>query len=314
MRAFLGLVGYYRKFIPAFSSTAAPLTDLTKKSYPDIVNWMPECEQSFTKLKQLLCNQPVLRAPDYNIPFTLQTDASEPGIGAVLRAPDYNIPFTLQTDASEPGIGAVLRAPDYNIPFTLQTDASEPGIGAVLRAPDYNIPFTLQTDASEPGIGAVLRAPDYNIPFTLQTDASKRGIGAVLAQMDSAGTEHPIAYYSRKMFPRECRYSATEQEGLAVVEACEYFLPYLLGRSFTVVTDPSSPRLPCQKESSNGRLARWMDMLRQFTFTIVYCPGKSNQNADALSRQAWIDDRPAQDSPEEGEMLGPPNTFRTETL
>ena len=52
VRAFLRLVGYYRKFIPAFSSTAAPLTDLTKKSYPDIVNWTPECEQSFTKLKQ----------------------------------------------------------------------------------------------------------------------------------------------------------------------------------------------------------------------------------------------------------------------
>ena len=57
-----------------------------------------------------------------------------------------------------------------------------------------------------------------------------------------------------------------------------------------------------------------MDVLRQFTFTIVYRPGKSNQNADALSRQAWIDDQPAQDSPEEGEMLGPPNTFGTETL
>ena len=52
VRAFLGLVGYYRKFIPAFSSTAVPLTDVTKKSYPNIVNWTPECEQSFTKLKQ----------------------------------------------------------------------------------------------------------------------------------------------------------------------------------------------------------------------------------------------------------------------
>ena len=116
------------------------------------------------------------------------------------------------------------------------------------------------------------------------------------------------------MFPRECRYSATEQEGLAVVEACKYFRPYLLGQSFTVVTDHRALAFLAQKESSNGRLARWMDVLQQFTFTIVYRPGKSNQNADVLSRQAWINDRPAQDSPEEGEMLGTPNTFGTETL
>ena len=57
-----------------------------------------------------------------------------------------------------------------------------------------------------------------------------------------------------------------------------------------------------------------MDVLRQFTFIIVYRPGKSNQNADDLSRPAWIDDRPAQNSPEEGEMLGLPNTFGTETF
>ena len=75
----------------------------------------------------------------------------------------------------------------------------------------------------------VLRVSDYNMPFTLYTDASKRGIGTVLAQTDSAGTEHPIAYYACKMFSRECRCSATEQEGVAVVEACNYFLPYLLG-------------------------------------------------------------------------------------
>ena len=167
----------------------------------------------------------------------------------------------------------------------------------MLRAPDYNIPFTLQTKLKQLLFNQpVLRAPDYNIPFTLQTDASKRGIGAVLAQTDSAGTEHPIAYYSCKMFPRKCRYSATEQEGLAVVEACKYFLPYLLGRSFTVVTDHRGLAFLAQNESSNGRLARGMDVLQQFTFTIVYRPGKSNQNVDAIS----------QDSPEEGEMLGSP--------
>ena len=54
---------------------------------------------------------------------------------------------------------------------------------------------------------------------------------------ETKGEEHPTAYYSRKMQPRERRYSATEQEGLAVVNACMHFTPYLLGHPFTVVTD-----------------------------------------------------------------------------
>ena len=49
--------------------------------------------------------------------------------------------------------------------------------------------------------------------------------------------EYPIDYCSRKMQSREHRYSATKQEGLAVVNACMYFTPYLLGHPFNVVTD-----------------------------------------------------------------------------
>ena len=59
----------------------------------------------------------------------------------------------------------------------------------------------------------------------------------MLAQETENGEEHPIAYYSRKMQPRECRYFATEQEGLSVVNACMHFMPYLVGHPFTVVID-----------------------------------------------------------------------------
>ena len=48
--------------------------------------------------------------------------------------------------------------------------------------------------------------PDYSRPFILQTDASDHGIGAVLSQVDLKGEEHPIAYFSRKVLPREERY------------------------------------------------------------------------------------------------------------
>ena len=54
--------------------------------------------------------------------------------------------------------------------------------------------------------------------FIVQTDASLRGIGAVLIQTDDDGNEHPVVYLTRKLRPREQRYSATEQERLAIVK------------------------------------------------------------------------------------------------
>ncbi len=84
VRAFLGLAGYYRCFIPNFSSLAAPLTDLTKKGQPERVRWGSSEEEAFRRVKEALTSEPVLRAPNYNCPFLLQTDASDTGLGAVL--------------------------------------------------------------------------------------------------------------------------------------------------------------------------------------------------------------------------------------
>ena len=84
VRAFLGLTGYYRRFIPDYSSIAALLTDLTRKFAPTKVVWTEACATAFHKLQELLCRSPVLRSPDFTRPFILQTDASDRGIGAVL--------------------------------------------------------------------------------------------------------------------------------------------------------------------------------------------------------------------------------------
>ena len=111
VRAFLGLTGYYRKFIPGYAEVAAPLTDLTKKNTPNKVQWTDDCEKALCMLKSILCSEPIVKSPDFEREFILQTDASE------------------------------------------------------------------------------------------------RGIGAVLSQYDDAGLEHPVAFYSRKLLPRETRYS-----------------------------------------------------------------------------------------------------------
>lgn len=84
VRSFLGLVGFYRKFIPNFSAVAAPLTDLTKKGLSNKVVWGEAQENAFTALKSALMVTPVLKLPNLNETFILQTDASDLGVGAVL--------------------------------------------------------------------------------------------------------------------------------------------------------------------------------------------------------------------------------------
>eukprot|EP00795_Rhopilema_esculentum_P005569 gene5569-9573_t len=84
VRSFLGLTGYYRKFIPSYANIAAPLTDLTKKEVKGTIQWTDDCENAFRRLKKALRSSPVLRSPDYSKEFLLQTDASDRGLGAVL--------------------------------------------------------------------------------------------------------------------------------------------------------------------------------------------------------------------------------------
>ena len=84
VRSFLGLVGFYSKFIPNYSTVAAPLTDLTKRGCPNKIVWVDALERSFVILKKLLSSNPVLRLPDLSREFILQTDASEVGLGACL--------------------------------------------------------------------------------------------------------------------------------------------------------------------------------------------------------------------------------------
>lgn len=84
VRSFLGLVGWYRKFVPHFPDRSVVLNDLTKASAPSKVRWTEECDRAFKDLKDAICAHSVLHSPDFDKPFTLQTDASGVGLGAVL--------------------------------------------------------------------------------------------------------------------------------------------------------------------------------------------------------------------------------------
>ena len=82
VRSFLGLIGFYHRFIPGYAQIASPLTDLTKRGLPNNVRWGSK-EQK--KLKEMLTQSPILRLPDFTKKFWVQSDASESGLGACLR-------------------------------------------------------------------------------------------------------------------------------------------------------------------------------------------------------------------------------------
>ena len=82
VRAFLGLASYYRRFIKNFADIAAPLHDLTKGGQE--FSWTSAADQAFNDLKNRLCSAPILSLPDFSLPFTIHTDASDFGLGAVL--------------------------------------------------------------------------------------------------------------------------------------------------------------------------------------------------------------------------------------
>ena len=131
----------------------------------------------------------------------------------------------------------------------------------------------------------VLALPNWSIPLLLDTNASETGIGAVFSQIQDDGSECVIAYASRLLSKQERNYCVTRKELLAVVTFLQHFHPYLIGSLFTIHTDHSTLTWLQNFKQPEGQLARWLEKLQEFQFTIVHHPGRAHTNADALSRQ-----------------------------
>jgi transposase InsO family protein len=86
VQSFVGFVNFYRRFIDHFSTRVAPLVALTRKDVPFL--WSSTCQSAFDDLKHVICSDVILPHPNPDIPFTLETDASDIALGAVLSQPD----------------------------------------------------------------------------------------------------------------------------------------------------------------------------------------------------------------------------------
>lgn len=133
LRGFMGLTGYYRKFVQHYGIIAKPLTQLlTKKGF----QWNDQAQQAFEKLKQAMMNTPVLALPNFDHPFSIETDACDTGIGAVLVQNAHPIAYfskalgvrNQQLSTYEKEFLAVMMAIDkwraylQRGPFTIVTD------------------------------------------------------------------------------------------------------------------------------------------------------------------------------------------------
>ena len=90
LRGFLGLAGYYMHFVQHFVTITRPFTVLTKK---DAFTWNEEAHEAFIKLKETLCNAPMLALPRFDKQFIVKTDACGVGIGAVLMQEGHHVAY-----------------------------------------------------------------------------------------------------------------------------------------------------------------------------------------------------------------------------
>ena len=140
---------------------------------------------------------------------------------------------------------------------------------------------------------ATLHVPKFDKPFYIRPDTSMYEIGAVLEQVDEAtGDHYLLAFWSRKLAPRQMQSSPREQETYAIICALKKYQSWAGTNRVEVLTDHRSLEHWATEHIDTvsgraGRRARWHEFLSPFHLHVSYLPGKHNTIADALSRWGY---------------------------
>ncbi len=132
----------------------------------------------------------------------------------------------------------------------------------------------------------VLRHYDPSRQAILETDSSDYVLGGVLSQHDDEGVLHPVAFYSKSMIPAECNYHIYDKELLAIIRCFEHWRPELEGTNLPiqVFTDHQALKTFMENKELTRRQARYLDILSEYNFKVIFRPRRSNSKADALTR------------------------------
>ena len=125
----------------------------------------------------------------------------------------------------------------------------------------------------------VLDVPDFSQQFVIETDASDMGIGAVLMH-----NQHPVAYLSKALGPRNQALSVYEKECMAILFAIEKWRPYLQHQPFVIITHHRSLQHLTEQRVTSKLQHKALIKLMDLQYTIQYKKGVNNAAADALSR------------------------------
>ncbi len=129
----------------------------------------------------------------------------------------------------------------------------------------------------------ILGYPQEEGQLVLDTDASDTGLGAVLSQRQEE-KEVVLSYGSRTLTKPERNYCVTRRELLAIIFGLKKFRHYLLGRNVLIRTDHAALKWVMAFKEPEGQVARWIQVLDTYDYTIEHRPGRLHGNADGLSR------------------------------
>jgi hypothetical protein len=258
LRGFLGLTGYYRKFIAGYGSVASPLTALLKR---DAFQWTDEAAEAFCQLKQSLLTAPLLQLPDFTKRFFIDCDASGSGFGAVLHQGDGAIAFFSRPvsrhhqklPAYERELIGLVKAVRHwrpyvwGRPFTVRTDhyslkflldqrlSTIPQHTWVSKLFGYDITVeyrpgklngaadALSRRDEDMGTMYTISSPSFDLFATLKAEAESDSQVAAICKQLADGTASPVGLQRMVCYGSRAKYSFQRRRHYGL-----YFLPKLM--------------------------------------------------------------------------------------